>query len=1077
MTITCKIFSRLAKNCLLVGLVFASVASIRANTTAAATVGKAVTFSVSNGGTAPFTYQWRKAVNGVVADISGATGSTYAITSVQSSDGGDYSVKVTNDAGSTVSDTGTLAVMAPPTNDNFASAVTLSGQLALATGSNIAATRETGEPIHAGNGGGASVWWVWTAPTTGLAEVDTTGSTFDTLLAVYTGSSVGGLTNVASDDDGGGYSTSVITFNATAGVTYYIAVDGKDGVTGGISLSLTQPAYGFSTLAGAAGSSGTADGTLASTSAASTARLAQPAGIALYSAGNVYVADTGNSTIRKISISGVSTLAGMAGTTGSTDGTGTSALFTNPTGLAVDLSGNVYVADSGNNTIRKITTGGAVTTFAGKAGASGSADGTATAALFNNPTAIAIDGSGNLYVADTGNNTIRKITASGAVSTLAGTAGSTGSTDGFSSSASFSRPSGVAVDSLQNVYVADTGNSTIRAVDFAGNVTTLAGSAGHSGSASGAGTVARFNSPVGVAVDVLGNILVADTGNQTLRKISLSGGVTVYTIGGSAGLQGTADGAGAIARFNGPSALAVDTLGNLYIADQGNDTIRASGTNLLGGSSGSNSNSAGNSSTPASGSSGSSNSNSGSNSNTSGGSSGSTTNSSGSNSNTSGSGSGSSSGTGSAASGSSDPAASSVSPTTSGGAGFFVRPAGVVLDASGNLYVADANNHTIKKVTPSGAVSVFAGTSGVVGSVDGIGTSAQFSQPAGMAIDVTGDIYVTDTANAVIRKISPSGIVTTVAGSVATRGTTDGTGTAALFNAPAGIAIDGAGNLYVADSSANTVRKITPSGVVTTVAGSAMVRGETDGTGSDALFNNPTGIAVDGLGNLYVADTFNDIIRKITPAGVVTTLAGSAGISGTFDGTGGLSLFNNPTGVAVDSAGNVFVADSGNATIRRINPAGTVTTIAGIPAISGFRDGAGSSALFNQPQALVTSSTGQIFVADTGNALVRKIASDGTVSTPVLSLDAGSSNSQSTGTGTGSGTSTSNGASSGGGASSGSGTAPSGSSSAASSSGSSSGGGSIEWWFVVGLVALAGLAGFKTRFAPRLTVKRVPVRR
>jgi DNA-binding beta-propeller fold protein YncE len=1069
MTITCNFFLRLAKKCLLAGVLFASGALIRANTTATATVGEAVTFSVSNGGTAPFTYQWRKAVNGVVADISGATDSSYAIASVQASDAGDYSVKVSNDAGSTVSDTGTLAVMAPPTNDNFSSAAALSGQLSLATGSNIAATRETGEPAHAGNGGGASVWWVWTAPTTGLTEVDTTGSNFDTLLGVYTGSSVGGLTNVASDDDSGGYSTSVVTFNATAGVIYYIAVDGKNGVTGAISLSLTQPAYGFSTLAGAAGSSGAADGTLASTIAASTARLAQPAGVALYSVGNVvYVADTGNSTIRKISISGVSTLAGKAGTTGSADGTGTAALFNNPTGLAIDVSGNVYVADSGNNTIRKITGAGAVTIFAGTAGTSGSTDGTATAALFNNPTAIAIDGSGNLYVTDSGNNTIRKITSSGTVTTLAGKAGSAGSADGLSSTARFSQPSGVAVDSLQNVYVADTGNSTIRKVDFAGNVTTLAGSAGLSGSANGAGTVARFNSPSGVTVDALGNIFVADTGNQTLRKISLSGGVTVYTIGGSAGLQGSADGTGAFARFNSPSALAVDTLGNLYVADKGNNTVRASGSNLLGGSAGSSSNSAGSSSSSGSGSSGSSSSNSNSSSGT---------NSSSNSSNTSSGSSGTSSGAGSAASGDSDPAPSSISPTTSGGAGFFVRPAGVVLDTSGNLYVADANNHTIKKVTSSGVVSVFAGTSGVVGSVDGIGTSAQFSQPAGLAIDSTGDIYVTDTANAVIRKISPAGVVTTVAGSVATRGTTDGTGTAALFNAPAGIAIDGSGNLYVADSSANTVRKITPAGVVTTVAGSAMVRGETDGKGSDALFNNPTGIAVDGLGNLYVVDTFNDTIRKITPAGAVTTLAGSAGISGTFDGTGGLSLFNQPTGVAVDSAGNLFVADSGNATIRRISPAGVVTTIAGIPAISGFRDGAGSSALFNQPQALVVSQAGQIFVADTGNALVRKIASDETVSTPVLSLDPGSSSSQSTGSSSGGGSGGGGGVS----APSSSGSSPSGSSSAASSSssssGSSSGGGSMEWWFALGLVALAGLAGFKTHFASRPTAKRVQARR
>jgi len=415
----------------------------------------------------------------------------------------------------------------------------------------------------------------------------------------------------------------------------------------------------------------------------------------------------------------------------------------------------------------------------------------------------------------------------------------------------------------------------------------------------------------------------------------------------------------------------------------------------------------------------------------------------------------------------------SVSPTTSGGAGFFVRPAGVVLDLSGDIFVADANDHTIKKITPAGAVSVFAGSSGIVGSADGTGTAARFSQPAGLAIDNGGNLYVADSANATIRKITPLGVVTTLAGVASIRGVNDGTGATALFSSPTGLAIDAAGDLYVTDSTANTIRKITPAGAVTTVAGTPLARGELDGQGQAAQFNNPSGIAVDGAGNLFVADTFNDTIRKITPAGAVTTLAGSAGLSGTFDGTGHLALFNQPIGVAIDGSGNILVADSGNSTIRRISSAGTVTTLAGIAAISGFRDGAGSSALFNQPQALVSSAAGYIFVADTGNALIREIATDETVSTPVLSLAPAASVSTGgtvVGTVSGGGSSSTGGSSSsssstGGSSSSSSSSDGSNSATAGSASTGSSGGGGMEVWFALGILGCAGLARHRGRRA------------
>jgi sugar lactone lactonase YvrE len=318
-----------------------------------------------------------------------------------------------------------------------------------------------------------------------------------------------------------------------------------------------------------------------------------------------------------------------------------------------------------------------------------------------------------------------------------------------------------------------------------------------------------------------------------------------------------------------------------------------------------------------------------------------------------------------------------------GGSGLIQYPASIAEDTSGNLYVADASGNTVEKITPAGAVSTLAGLTGLAGSQDGAGSNARFNQPSGVAVDASGSLYVADTGNATIRKITPDGMVSTLAGSAA-RGNQDGVGSTASFKAPAGIAVDNAGNLYVADAFNATIRKITSAGSVSTLAGSAGSRGDADGTGAAAQFNYPSGVAVDTAGNVYVADTYNNTIRKINPTGVVTTLAGSAGISGANDGTGIYALFNQPSGIAVDSSGNIGVADTGNATIRRIAPNGAVITLAGVGGIAGLANGAGGAVLFNQPHGLVADSAGNLFVADTGNAAIRKIAPDGTVTTLAL---------------------------------------------------------------------------------------------
>jgi hypothetical protein len=313
-----------------------------------------------------------------------------------------------------------------------------------------------------------------------------------------------------------------------------------------------------------------------------------------------------------------------------------------------------------------------------------------------------------------------------------------------------------------------------------------------------------------------------------------------------------------------------------------------------------------------------------------------------------------------------------------GAAAQFMIPFGVAVDGVGNAFVTDLQACTIRKITPAGVVSTFAGTAGSCGSADGAGAAARFFNPAGVAVDASGNVYVADTLNCTIRKVTPDGVVSTLAGTAGVWGAVDGTGTAALFTAPWGVAVDGAGNVYVADSNGgnnNLLRKITPRGVVTTLAGTPGIRGSADGVGAAAQFNRPYGVAVDGSGNVYVADTSNSTIRKVTPDGVVSTLAGTAGISGAVDGTGTAARFSLPYGVAVDGAGNVYVADTDNHTIRAITPAGVVTTIAGAAGVPGIADGTGATARFSGPMSIATDGSGSVYVVD--GISIRKISRTG----------------------------------------------------------------------------------------------------
>ena len=302
------------------------------------------------------------------------------------------------------------------------------------------------------------------------------------------------------------------------------------------------------------------------------------------------------------------------------------------------------------------------------------------------------------------------------------------------------------------------------------------------------------------------------------------------------------------------------------------------------------------------------------------------------------------------------------------------------LDCSGKISVTSRDTIVLSATDftylPLTTVSTLAG-SGTAGFVNGTGSTARFDSPHGVAIDAFGNIYVADNGNHSIRKITPAGEVSTLAGN-GTMGFVDGAVNTARFSFPRGVAVDASNNIYVADYFNHCIRKITPAGVVTTLAGNGTA-GFVDGTGIAAQFNRPNSVVVDALGNVYVADQLNNSIRKITPAGVVTTLAGN-GTAGFADGAGNAAQFYYPSGVEVDAFGNIYVADTGNYRIRKISPTGKVSTLAG-SGIVGFADGLSNVAQFDDPSGVTVDAHGNLYVADRGNHRIRKITSAGEVST------------------------------------------------------------------------------------------------
>ena len=493
----------------------------------------------------------------------------------------------------------------------------------------------------------------------------------------------------------------------------------------------------------------------------------------------------------------VSTFAGVPGVQGSVDGPAMAAKFSAPSGVAFDSKGNLFVTDSNNCTIRKISPEGVVSTFAGTTGVPGYADGQGTSAQFETPSGISIDGNDNLYVITANSGAIRKVTAAGVVTTLTllpspSLVGEFGI-----------KPEGVAADASGNVYVVDSLNGEVWKISPAGGVSEAIGDANGLGSTDGIGAEARFNAPSGVAVDNGGYVYVGDCRNDTIRKIAPDG--TVTTLAGTVGRPGSSDGPGSTASFVFPYGVAVDLSGNVYVSDNGNQTIRkitpGGGVTTLAGSPGQLT-----VGVPV-------------------------------------------------ILGGAAPVVGNGDGT--GPAARFLNPTGVAVDSSGMVYVADDN--IVRRITPAGVVTTIAGTQWVSGSADGPGSLAQFGMTQGVAVDPYGNLYVADSGNFSVRKITQLGLVTTLAGG--TRGTADGLGAAAQFGELYGIAVDARGTVFVTDGLFNTIRKITPDGTVTTLAGDPSLAGGSDGLGSAALFYTPIGVAVDASENVFVADSFNNLIR------------------------------------------------------------------------------------------------------------------------------------------------------------------------------------------------------------------------
>ena len=603
-------------------------------------------------------------------------------------------------------------------------------------------------------------------------------------------------------------------------------------------------------------------------------------------------------------------------------------------GVATDPEGNVYFASSELHSVFKLDPKGVLTRVAGNSRAGFSGDGgPATSAALGFPGAVAVDGAGNLFIA--GNQRIRKVSPSGIITTVAG-GGTNFPDDGMpATDAQLNAPLGVAADQAGNLFITDfigeLGNRILK-VSPSGIISTVAGGGTNFPGDGGQATSAQLRAPIGVAVDSAGNLFIAEAPSPIafIRKVSPSGIITTVA-GGGTNLPGDGGPATSAALYY-PMGLAVDRADNLIIAD-GTRIRRISPSGII------------------------------------------TT--------VAGNGTPGFSGDGGAA--------------ASAGLG---SARGVAADAAGNVFIADANNERIRKVSADGIITTVAGNGDALGRFSGDGgpaTSAQLSLPSDVAVDAAGNVFIADRGNQRIRKVSASGIINTVAGNGAyCTGPVDnctplgdgGPAISARLSYPFGVAVDGAGNVFATEFT--RVRRISPDGIITTVAGNGT--GGFSGDGGPAVSAALTGavrVATDGAGNLFITDTLR--IRKVSPDGIITTVAGNGQMS--FSGDGGPAtgaaldpwdpfMEDGPGGgLAVDGLGDLFFADTYNNRIRKVSQSGIITTVAGGGAALLGDGEPATNAKLNEPFDVALDGAGNLFIADSGNGRIRKVSASGIVTT------------------------------------------------------------------------------------------------
>ena len=621
---------------------------------------------------------------------------------------------------------------------------------------------------------------------------------------------------------------------------------------------------------------------------ANTQDIGEPTAIISDRAGGYYVASGTKHSVFHVNASGaIRIIAGSRAFEGYSGdgGPATEARLNIPEGLALDSIGNLFIADKGNFRIRKVTPEGIISTVAGVGftGRSTLTDGVpAVSTQIGQPYSVAVDQAGNLFFG--AGSRIRRVDTQGIITTIAGREPSGFSGDGGPAAlASMGVARSMVVDAAGNLFFADSTNFRVRKIDTAGIISTVAGSspAGFAGDG-GPATEASLSFVWGISVDQAGNLFLVDYSNRRIRRVDTRGVITTIAGTGQNGFFGDG-GSATSARIYEPQGLAADGQGNLLIADTRNYRVRQiSSTRII----------------------------------------------------------------------------STVAGIAPGafqpGLSF---PAGVAVHSNGDTIVADTRNRRILKITPDGTVALLVTT---------------LDSPNHVAIDSIGNVFFT--AGDLVRKISTQGVVTTIAGGIRGYSGDGGLATSARLNTPIGIAVDRDGNVFIADYNNKRVRRVTPAGLITTVAGGGSSVAET-GVATEARID-PVGLSLDSAGNLFVSDHYNrNRIRKVTPDGAITTVAGSGGEG--FSGDGGPATsaeLRGTLGVAVDAWGNIFISDSYNHRVRKVSTDGIITTIAGSGVQAFGGDGeAASTALLDTPHQLAVDAKGDVYVADWGNSSIRKI--------------------------------------------------------------------------------------------------------